>query len=88
MKPSTVAIDKAGRLVLPKPLRERLRLHAGSQLEIEFHGDHLRLRPVDQGPALAQVNGWWVHRGIPASEDALLDALERHRDDRLGDLTR
>lgn len=28
-------IDKAGRVILPKPVRDRLGLHAGSDLEIQ-----------------------------------------------------
>jgi AbrB family looped-hinge helix DNA binding protein len=31
----TVKIDKAGRIVLPKPVRERLRLREGSEPELE-----------------------------------------------------
>jgi len=30
----TLKIDRAGRVILPKPVRDRLGLHAGSDLEI------------------------------------------------------
>ncbi len=39
----TVILDKAGRLVLPKPIRDRLHLHAGAKLRVEVSGDRLEL---------------------------------------------
>lgn len=41
-----VTIDKAGRLVVPKPLREELGLEGGTTLEIRLRGGHLELEPV------------------------------------------
>jgi hypothetical protein len=35
-----------------------------------------------------KIDGWWVHQGIPESEHDLVDALARHRHDRLEDLAR
>jgi AbrB family looped-hinge helix DNA binding protein len=81
-------IDKAGRLVLPKRLRDRFRLRPGSKLELEVHEDHLRLIPVAQGPALVQENGWWVHQGLPDPDADLAEAVERHRSERLEDVGR
>ncbi|MFW5876689.1 MAG: AbrB/MazE/SpoVT family DNA-binding domain-containing protein [Myxococcota bacterium] len=88
MGSSTITIDKAGRLVLPKALRDRFRLRPGSRLEIAVRDDHLELRPVDQQPALVKVEGWWVHQGMPDDEEALLNAVERNREERLEDLGR
>lgn len=31
----TLKMDKAGRVILPRPVRERLGLHAGSDLEMQ-----------------------------------------------------
>jgi AbrB family looped-hinge helix DNA binding protein len=40
-------IDKAGRVVIPKPLREELlHLEAGDALEMESTGEQITLRPV------------------------------------------
>jgi AbrB family looped-hinge helix DNA binding protein len=83
-----ITIDKAGRLVLPKVLRDRFRLRPGSRLEIVVRDDHLELHPMDQQPALVRVDGWWVHQGTPDDEEALLDAVGRHRGERLEDLGR
>ena len=39
-------IDKAGRLVIPRPLRERIGLAGGGTVEIDLEGSGLRIRPV------------------------------------------
>jgi AbrB family looped-hinge helix DNA binding protein len=41
-----VTIDKAGRVVIPKPLREELQLEPGDSLEMESAGEQITLRPV------------------------------------------
>lgn len=40
---ATITIDKAGRVVLPKSIRERLHLREGSRLKVEVLGDRLEL---------------------------------------------
>jgi len=47
MNGMTVKIDKAGRIVLPKPVRERFQLREGSELVIEEGSDGLTLKPVE-----------------------------------------
>ena len=59
----TITIDRAGRLVVPKSLRERFNLVAGTELEIEVSGDCLRLRKVGAEPALERKKGILVHHG-------------------------
>jgi AbrB family looped-hinge helix DNA binding protein len=39
-------IDKTGRLVIPRPLRERIGLSAGAVVQVEIEGSDLRIRPV------------------------------------------
>jgi AbrB family looped-hinge helix DNA binding protein len=58
-----VKIDGAGRIVLPKRVRERFRLHAGTRLELEERPDGLVLRRVEQRPSLVLQDGIWVHLG-------------------------
>jgi AbrB family looped-hinge helix DNA binding protein len=41
-----LTIDKAGRVVIPKALREELRLEPGDSLEMETSGESITLRPV------------------------------------------
>ena len=49
-------IDSAGRLVLPKAIREAANLEGGTEVEIRIAGDHLEIEPV---PAEVSL----VHRG-------------------------
>jgi len=81
----TIKIDKAGRIVLPKPVRERFRLRAGSDLELEERPEGLILRPVERRPSMIQEKGIWVHLGKAPRGfdwDGAIDAL---RDERLKD---
>ena len=59
-------IDKAGRLVIPKPLRDRVGLQPG-EVEIEVDGAALRVEPV-AGGSLERRDGWLV---IPSSGGVL-----------------
>lgn len=75
-------IDKAGRLVIPRPIRDRIGLAGGGQVDVELDGAGIRIEPV-AGSELRVDGGLLV---IPASgvevDDAvvrnLLDA-DRHR---------
>jgi AbrB family looped-hinge helix DNA binding protein len=60
---TTVTIDKAGRVVIPKSLRDELNLEAGDTLELESEGERVTLRPVRSGSALRREHGVWVFRG-------------------------
>lgn len=56
-----VSIDRAGRVVIPKDLRDRLALGADAELEIELDGDAIRLVPVRRrGRRVVEVDGWPV----------------------------
>lgn len=55
-------IDKSGRVVLPKSLRDELGLAAGDTLEIESRGGQIILRRERGGPSLRKEHGVWVYR--------------------------
>jgi AbrB family looped-hinge helix DNA binding protein len=56
-------IDKAGRIVVPKPLRERLGFKPDTELEAIERPEGVLLKRVEQRPSMAKVDGLWVHQG-------------------------
>ncbi|HEY2105960.1 MAG TPA: AbrB/MazE/SpoVT family DNA-binding domain-containing protein [Candidatus Binataceae bacterium] len=79
---TTVTIDKTGRVVIPKEIRDELRLEAGDTLTLESEGEGVTLRPVRDGAKLQKERGVWVFRGgNPLSLD---QANEMVRDARQG----
>ena len=79
-------IDKAGRVVIPKLLREKLHLGPGDSLELETVGEEITLRPVRGAGPLAKEQGVWVFRtGEPLPASATGRMLRELREDR--DLT-
>ena len=57
---TTLTVDKAGRVVLPKPVRDQLQLSAGDSLELETSDDQIVLRPVRGTSRLRKKQGIWV----------------------------
>jgi len=53
-------IDKAGRIVIPKAVRDALQLQPGDELEAVQDGDQLSLTPVVDEPVLQKEDGVWV----------------------------
>jgi AbrB family looped-hinge helix DNA binding protein len=79
-----LTMDKAGRVVIPKAVREELCLEPGDSLEMESAGEAITLRPVRGTGPLVKEHGVWVfHAGqpLPASAtNALLQQLREERD--------
>ena len=76
-------IDKAGRIILPKPVRERLGLQPGSALEMEETQGGILLKPCEQRPALLKKDGFWVYTGeLPPGFD-VRRAIEDDREERM-----
>jgi AbrB family looped-hinge helix DNA binding protein len=61
-----LTIDKAGRVVIPKPLREELHQEPGGALEMESAGEQIALRPVCGMGSLTKEHGVWVFPYRPA----------------------
>lgn len=76
-----VTIDKAGRIVVPKEMRDRLSFVAGSQLELRIEGDCLVVFPQrSRGRRVADVDGWPVI--TPVTGISISDAdVQKWRDD-------
>jgi AbrB family looped-hinge helix DNA binding protein len=79
-----LVLDKAGRVVIPKPLREELHLQPGDALEMESGGEQITLRPVRGAGPLTKEHGVWVfHAGKPmpaSATDEMQTRIRRERD--------
>lgn len=65
-----LTLDKAGRIVLPKPVRDELQLMPGDTLELESSGEQVTLRPIRGNAQLRKKDGMWVFRsGEPITEE-------------------
>ncbi len=79
----TVKIDKAGRVILPKPVRDRLGLREGSDLEVVETPEGVVLKPVERGASMIKKQGLWVHTGkMPPGFD-VVQAIRDDRDERI-----
>jgi AbrB family looped-hinge helix DNA binding protein len=76
-------IDKAGRVVIPKPLRKELHLEPGDALEMDSAGEQITLRPVRGTGPLTKENGVWVfYTGQPLPACATDEMLRQIREER------
>jgi AbrB family looped-hinge helix DNA binding protein len=79
-----LTIDKAGRVVIPKLLREELHLEPGDTLEMDMAGEQITLRPIRGTGPLTKEHGVWVFRSgqpLPASAtDGMLQLIREERD--------
>lgn len=62
-------IDKAGRVVIPARVRERLGLRPGTELDVLEDGFSVRLVRTVPGPRLVRVGNRWVARPMVAPEE-------------------
>jgi AbrB family looped-hinge helix DNA binding protein len=62
-------IDKAGRVVIPAPIRERAGLLAGSELEVTEDELGIRLERVATGPKLVKIGRRLVARPTVGRDD-------------------
>ena len=79
----TITIDKAGRVVIPKEIRDELRLEPGDTLAFASEGDRVTLRPLHANTPLQKERGVWVFRGSkPLSLDEANRIVRDARDER------
>lgn len=77
-------IDKAGRLVVPKKMREALHLVPGTRLNLHQEGQTIVLQTESKPRGLFRKNGMLVYetgRPIPANAENWLDEDREERID-------
>ena len=80
---ATLTVDRAGRVVLPKPVRDKLQLQPGDSLELESSGEQIVLRPVRGNAPMRLKEGIWVlSMGEPVSAESINEIIRRERDER------
>jgi AbrB family looped-hinge helix DNA binding protein len=85
MMASRISIDKAGRVVLPKALREKMRVEAGDDFLVEAEGDHITLRPLREEAVLKKELGIWVYQGESSSR-SIPELIDGEREKRVREL--
>jgi AbrB family looped-hinge helix DNA binding protein len=79
-----ISIDKAGRLILPKPIRDRLGLREDSKLRVHSTAEHVVLTPVKPPAGLIRdQDGWLVFSGGLAPEMDWGSLVEKDREERI-----
>lgn len=75
-------MDKAGRIVLPKPMRERQGFAPGSRLLAVEQPDGILIQRAAEQPMLVEAGGLLVHQGRAepgANWERVLDAVREER---------
>ena len=84
MKKETIHIDKAGRVVLPKPLREQFNLLPGDKLRLFVEGNSFRLQPAESGVKFEKEGSVLVFKGGDAvTTEQVNELIEEDREDRI-----
>ena len=79
----TIKIDKAGRIVLPKPVRDELQLRPGDSLELESSEGRIILRPVRGHGRMFKEHGMWVFDSRePLTVEAVNRSIRQVREER------
>ena len=74
-------LDKFGRVVLPKDIRDHLDLKPGQMLKVERVDEEVVLKPVNKEPHFHLKDGVLVYSGAVSGDIAR--AVKQHREDRL-----
>jgi AbrB family looped-hinge helix DNA binding protein len=61
---TNLTIDKSGRIVVLKPVRDRFGLTPNTELQIVEQADGLLLKRVEERPSMIKIDGLWVHQGV------------------------
>ena len=78
------SMDRFGRIVIPKKIREDFNLKAGTPIRIEENEQSIILTPEHGEPNLRVKDNVLVFSGTPIED--LGDALAKHRENRIKSL--
>jgi AbrB family looped-hinge helix DNA binding protein len=74
-------LDKTGRVVLPKAIRDELRLAPGDDLLVETENGRITLSPIHPEPIIKKEHGIWVYQGeLPPG--SITDLIDEDREKR------
>jgi len=82
-----LTLDQAGRVLIPKLLRQELHLGPGDALQLDSEGEEIRLRPVRAKALLRKEKGVWVYQGEP-THASITDLIDDERQKRLREFLR
>ena len=83
----SITIDQAGRVVIPKAIRDQLHLISGSELEVDTSGNEIRLRVANLEPSLIRKRGLLIHHGTKQADLDITDFLRNERENRSTSIT-
>jgi AbrB family looped-hinge helix DNA binding protein len=76
-------IDKAGRVIIPKPLRDRMGLVPGDAFEVVGTDEKIVLRPIREAPTMFKKDGMWVIKtGKPLTLEDVNSVVQSVREER------
>ena len=81
-----VTIDRLGRIVVPKPLRDRYHLVPGSELELDPGVYGFYLKPSHGEPVLIRKQGVLIHHGTETVDIDITSFISEDRDRRIADI--
>ena len=73
-------VDRFGRIVIPKQIRDDFNLEPGTQIRIEEQEDAIILKPTRGEPNLQWKDGVLVFSGVPVGD--ISEAVDKHRERR------
>ncbi len=80
-----LTLDGAGRVLIPRSLRQELHLSPGDALQLDSEDEQITLRPVRAKAILKKEKGVWVYQG-ERTQASIPDVIDREREKRSREL--
>lgn len=81
-----VTLDEAGRVSIPKDLRDELHLEPGDSLELEAQGHEITLRPVRAATPTCAEDRFPVYGSGVTTDVSIRSLIEEGREERFREL--